>query len=116
MNCEFTAEFTANYDRGLRTGDWIKRRPRRSPPACKPQPLKIALEPLLHPRHDLPERRALQRLDSALGLRLSFEQQPDRRGITRVSHHIRQPARVAWCAQAYRHMEDLLAQLDHAPP
>src|SRR4051812_22726280 len=75
---------------------------------------KIALKPLPHAPQDGSHRAALVRKLSVMQLRCSFEEEADGRGIARRAHDVRQPARVARHSDPYRHMEDLLAELDHA--
>src|SRR3954470_24918445 len=76
--------------------------------------LEIALKPLPHPTENGFYRAALARKLSVLNLRNTLEQKSDRGGIARGAHHVGEPALILRQAQAYGHMEDLLAELDHA--
>src|SRR5688572_3863730 len=75
---------------------------------------EIPLEPVLHAADHGAHRAVLARDAALLQLRHALHEQPHRGGVARVAHHVRQPARVARRAHAHRHVEDLLAQLDHA--
>src|SRR5712691_2831270 len=77
-------------------------------------PLKIALEPLSHARQNGPQRAALARQLSVLHLRHAFHQKPHRGRIARRANDLGEPSTVARRAYAHRHVEDLLAELDHA--
>src|ERR1044071_1785423 len=79
-----------------------------------PCQLKIALKPLSHPPEHSLERPALARKLPVLHLRCTLEQKPDGSGVARRAHHVGEAALVPRQPQAHRHMEDLLAQLDHA--
>src|SRR5689334_8568568 len=82
---------------------------------CRTATSEIALEPALHLLEDLLETRPLHPgVAIALHLVEPRHQKPHRGRVARVAHHLGQRPRVVGKPHAHRHVEDLLAQLDHA--
>src|SRR3954471_7706808 len=86
------------------------------PCALRPAPhSKIPFEPALHPLEDFLEARPLHLcVTIALHLLQPRHEQAHGGRISRVAHHFGERPVVVGQAHAHRHVEDLLAQLDHA--